>query len=96
MSDHDTGGPAFPSEQGHTNGTWNQTYDPGMTLEDWYAGQARWSHDLFLGLRRTEHQKMLADPRHEYQERCDLELEVEWRYDYAAAMIAEKRRREAK
>jgi len=37
----DDGGPAFPSEQGHIpNGTWNQTYDPGMSLRDWFAGQA--------------------------------------------------------
>jgi len=34
-------GQAFPSEQ-HQNqdGTWNQTYDSGMSLRDYYAGQA--------------------------------------------------------
>ena len=33
--------PAFPSEQGtHQDGTWNQTYDPGMSLRDYFAGQA--------------------------------------------------------
>jgi len=38
---HD-GGPAFPSEQGHIpDGTWNQTYSQGMTLRDWFAGQAK-------------------------------------------------------
>lgn len=37
----DDGGPAFPGEQGHTpDGTWNQTWEPGMTLRDWFAGQA--------------------------------------------------------
>ena len=37
----DDGGPAFPSEQGHTpDGKWNQTYIPGMSLRDWFAGQA--------------------------------------------------------
>ena len=37
----DTGGSAFPSEQ-HENqdNTWNQTFDPGMTLRDWFAGNA--------------------------------------------------------
>ena len=36
----DDGGPAFPSEQGETeNGRWNQTYDPGMSLRDYFAGQ---------------------------------------------------------
>ena len=40
MSSKNDGGPAFPSEQGHTpEGTWNQTYDPGMSLRDWFAGQ---------------------------------------------------------
>ena len=40
MSDKD-GGPAFPGEQGHCpDGTWNQTWNPGMTLRQYYAGQA--------------------------------------------------------
>ena len=35
------GGSAFPSEQGHTpEGLWNQTFEPGMSLRDWFAGQA--------------------------------------------------------
>lgn len=34
------GGPAFPSEQGCTDQGWNQTYAPGMSLREWYAGQA--------------------------------------------------------
>jgi len=30
------GGSAFPSEQGETSeGLWNQTYDPGMSLRDY-------------------------------------------------------------
>jgi hypothetical protein len=35
------GGPAFPCEQGHgPDGTWNQTFDSGMTLRDYFAGKA--------------------------------------------------------
>lgn len=35
------GGPAFPCEQHETqDGTWNQTFERGMTLRDWFAGQA--------------------------------------------------------
>lgn len=35
------GGPAFPSEQSETiEGAWNQTLERGMTLRDWFAGQA--------------------------------------------------------
>jgi hypothetical protein len=38
---NDDGDPAFPSEQGRTSdGLWNQTYNSGMTLRDWFAGQA--------------------------------------------------------
>ena len=34
------GGSAFPCEQGHTpDGTWNQTFESGMTLRDYFAGQ---------------------------------------------------------
>lgn len=41
MTDFKDGGPAFPSEQGQTNdGIWNQTYEPGMSLRNYYAGQA--------------------------------------------------------
>jgi hypothetical protein len=35
------GGSAFPCEQGHCpDGTWNQTFDPGMSLRDYFAAQA--------------------------------------------------------
>lgn len=38
---NETGGPAFPTEQGEDlHGNWNQTYDPGMSLRQWYAGLA--------------------------------------------------------
>ena len=33
MSAPDDGGPAFPSQNGHY-------FEPGMTLRDWFAGQA--------------------------------------------------------
>ncbi len=34
------GGQAFPGEQGHiSGGTWNQTWDSGMSLRQWYVGQ---------------------------------------------------------
>lgn len=37
----ETGGHAFPGEQGHIpDGTWNQTFEAGMTLRDWFAGKA--------------------------------------------------------
>jgi len=46
MTDHtepivDTGGSACPGKQGaQPDGCWNQTWHSGMTLRQWYAGQA--------------------------------------------------------
>ena len=35
------GGPAFPCEQHECqDNTWNQTFNPGMSLRDWFAGMA--------------------------------------------------------
>ncbi len=35
------GGPAFPCEQSETqNGQWNQSFEPGMTLLDYFAAHA--------------------------------------------------------
>lgn len=35
------GGSAFPAEQHETqDGSWNTTFEPGMSLRDWFAGQA--------------------------------------------------------
>lgn len=40
MSNKD-GGSAFPSEQSETScGEWNQTFDPGMSLRDYFAAQS--------------------------------------------------------
>lgn len=41
MNEPNDGGMAFPCEQHETlDGTWNQTFDPGMSLRDWFAGMA--------------------------------------------------------
>lgn len=37
----ETGGPAFPCEQHETqNGEWNQSFESGMTLRDYFAVNA--------------------------------------------------------
>ena len=39
--DKNDGGPAFPCEQGSTpEGGWNQTFESGMTLRDYFAAKA--------------------------------------------------------
>uniref|UniRef100_A0A6M3JKR6 Uncharacterized protein n=1 Tax=viral metagenome TaxID=1070528 RepID=A0A6M3JKR6_9ZZZZ len=54
MSNQD-GGPVFPSEQGHIpDGTWNQTYTDGMSLHQWYVGQAMSAWIQVLGKRAKE------------------------------------------
>jgi len=41
MTKKNDGGPVFPREQGRTpEGTWNQSFETGMTLRDWFAGRA--------------------------------------------------------
>jgi hypothetical protein len=38
---HDKSPAAFPCEQHETiDGSWNQTFEPGMSLRDYFAGQA--------------------------------------------------------
>lgn len=48
MSEHDNGGPAFPRTVQAWNG--NLTAHDGMTLRDWFAGQALvgLSHDVAI------------------------------------------------
>jgi len=48
-----TGGPAFPCEQGNTpDGCWNQTFESGMSLRDYFAAKAM--------------QGILANPRRDF------------------------------
>jgi hypothetical protein len=57
------GGPAFPCEQGREPcGTWNQTFDSGMTLRDYFAAKAMQGIIIAAGddLQRDPHQ--LVDP----------------------------------
>lgn len=100
MSDTDTGGSAFPftpNLQPHLpDGRWDTDYDagePGMTLLDWFAGKAgpmpRWYRGQFSTDRDGE---PLWNGRRVVG--GWMALEVRWAYDYAATMLAEKRRRE--
>lgn len=61
------GGAAFPCEQGHTpEGTWNQTFEAGMSLRDYFAAKALHAGHGFNPHhgdyeRRAEHAYKLAD-----------------------------------
>jgi hypothetical protein len=80
----DDGGPAYPGEQGHTpGGTWNQTWNPGMTLRDWFAGQ------VLVGLLASE------GPDFAYKGSDSVtreELVASFAYKQAEAMLAERRK----
>lgn len=56
------GGAAFPCEQGHTpEGTWNQSFDPGMSLRDYFAGQALAGMATSAGFQGAPWDKLAAD-----------------------------------
>lgn len=76
-TDDRTGGPALPSEQERANGIWNQTYDPGMTLLDYFAAQ-------FM-VRAQSLSEDSGGWREDAAAKCA--------YDMAEAMIAERARR---
>ena len=91
---HDNGGVVYPSEQGECqDGTWDQTYDPGMSLWDYFMGQAMQgmiSGDGFY----SRPDRKLDQGRHisEFRMNCEcLALDAAC---MANAMITEKRKRE--
>jgi len=76
---YDDGGPAFATaENGDFKNAWHQE---GMTLADWFAGQALVS--------------MINDPAMRDDESLAWSDYARESYNFADAMIAEKRRREA-
>lgn len=78
----DDGGSAFPGEQGYdAYGGHNQTWSPGMSLRDWFAGMA------LNGL--------LADP-HDPHPRLDqtvFEHYSEAAFRYADTMLREREKK---
>jgi len=83
----DDGGPAFPNVDSVDPSTLYQKFD-GMTLRDWFAGKERTEPPApFV----REYLKIDGGGL-KWQEHRDVA--VAWRYEMAAAMLAEKRRRE--
>lgn len=91
MSNIDTGGPAFPTPAVIDHDTGEVAIDvvPGMTLRDWFAGQAmQWVIDAYVN--NTEE---LFD----FGNRSDMtpsQYVATVAYELADDMIAEKRRSE--
>jgi len=88
MSNHDDGGPAFAFSG--TPEQFKQGYaDSGMTLRDWYAGQAMAALIGSADSLRASADKALEDGRGEQAGH----VIARQAYRMADAMIAEKRRR---
>jgi hypothetical protein len=86
----DDGGQAFPGEQGHIPaGTWNQTWDPGMTLRDYFAAAALtgWFAPMLADEREYY---LLKEPESEQAFRKHQQVVAESCYGYADAMLAER------
>ena len=59
-------------------------------MRQYYASKESWPPPHITDhLRKVEHQRMLSDSKHEYQERTTERLVAEWRFVMADAMIAE-------
>ena len=72
------GGPAFPVEEKNDDGTTYHT-NMGMSLRDWFAGQALMGLVLFHGNQGAV-------------EQCDPDL-ASWSYSMADAMLREREKR---
>ena len=63
----------------------------------WFAGQEGWPpQDVIERLRKREHQRMMGDASRIYQERDIERLVVEWRFEMADLMLAEKEKQDGK
>lgn len=77
MSAPKDGGRAFPCEQHETqDGSWNQSFEGGMSLRDWYAGKAL----TLIGARSWDHV-----PKNDL-----METWAKASYALADAMLAER------
>lgn len=76
----DYGGPAFPCEQHEcSDGSWNQTFFPGMTLRHWFAGRAL--QGILAAWYQTKDGKVIDDDK--------AGSFARWSYIMADAMIKE-------
>lgn len=84
------GGPAFPREAYvNPHGVEIRIGSDGMTLRDWFAGQAPDVPNWWLEMQRNidRQRNPLGEP-HKPAPREYLQLLAEWRWAYADAMLA--------
>ncbi len=82
MVEHTDGGQAFPGEQGEVAGLWNQTWDPGMSLLEYFAAHAPESPDWWWSVAKAGAGNLTPEAK--------LAHEVAWTRAWARAQIAYK------
>ena len=87
MNKIDDGGPAFPTDSYHS-----QRQDKGMSLRDWYAGQAPQVPELMRAA--AEEQTFAAAQKRNVPAEFEgiyAHLLARWNYRYADAMLAARK-----
>lgn len=76
-------GPAYPITAGQ------QVYAQGMSLRDYFAGQAPEPPEAWMHRQReVDRARNPHNEPHKPQPRSDFQLTAEWKYAHADAMIA--------
>ena len=79
------GGPAFPIETTAT------PYASGLSIRDWFAGQALEPPESWLRMmREVDRARNPHNDSYKPSPRTDFQLVAEWKYAHADAMIAER------
>ena len=89
MTDRHDGGPAFPRPKlGDDCGRAFGQQD-GMTLRDWFAGQASAPPESWLHMQRgIDRNRNPHNEPHKPAPRDDFQLTAEWKFAHADAMLA--------
>jgi hypothetical protein len=92
MLKKDDGGPAFPRAPFDVNDYCGDG-SPGMSLRDWFAGEAPEPPEWWFIQQTAEDRRINPhnDP-HKTTPRSTLQLIAEWKYLYADAMIAQRKK----
>ena len=87
MTTKNTGGAAFPTLD--HNGHALVCREFGMSLRDWFAGQAPEPSDDYVNLQRSmDAQRNPHNDPYKPQPRTTLAIKAQYRYEYADAMLA--------
>ena len=90
MSDVEQGGPAFPFVLPDEIGGY-QMVEPGMTLRDWFAGQAPAAPDGFTIASPECADWQDSDLSREAWSEWEVRRSVAWSWAYADAMLAARK-----